>query len=104
MSNSTSTNTVILKDTTNWKKWFEDLRSGIEREIWEVVNPHGPLVEELPRPQKPTFRQYNPYAHTFADLSGVQKKDYETARRFYDSDIKEYTTQQSKLAALCEKI
>ena len=66
---STLTNIVILKEPSHWKRWYEDLRSGIEREIWEIIDPQGPIIALIARPSFPTFQQYNLQAQIYADLN-----------------------------------
>ena len=101
---STLTNTVILKEPSHWKRWYEDLRSGIEREIWEIIDPQGPIIAPIARPSFPTFQQYNLQAQTYADLNVTQKKDYDNAMKHFDTHLRVYTNQQSKLAIAREKI
>ena len=97
---STQQTKIILARSEDWEKWYRQLRGHVNREIWSLLDPEVDEENEeepMEQPQKPRFRDYNHNATMFANLSQAQQKAYETARQFYNHDLREYNCQQDLL-------
>ena len=104
MAAISTTNTVILKEPSQWKRWYDDIKSGIEKEIWDIINPEGEPVAAAARPNIPSFQQYSVNAQSYADLNMNQQKAFDNAMKHFDTYLRVFTAQQSKLATVREKI
>ena len=95
-----STTKIILSKVKDWEKWFRQLRDHVDRDIWAYLDPdineenEEQLMEKL---MKSSLRDYNHNAMTFANLSQAQQKAFESARQFYNHDLREYNHQQDLL-------
>lgn len=95
-----TTTKIILSKTEDWEKWFRQLRGHVDKDIWAFLDPDVDEADEeepMEKPVKPSLREYNPNATTFANLSQNQQKAFETARQFYNHDLREYNRQQDLL-------
>ena len=104
MSTSTD-NTVVLKGPEDWDSWYSQKKSGVEKQIWKMIDPQSDAdIQELPYPKKPEYSQFHDGANSFQDLPATAKKDYDLARRYYESDMKEYRAQQDRLTSIRKEI
>ena len=97
---STATTKIILSRSEDWEKWFRQLRGHVDKDIWAFLDPDVNEEDEeepMEKPVKPSLRDYNHNAITFANLSQAQQKAYEAARGFYNHDLREYNRQQDLL-------
>jgi hypothetical protein len=89
--------TVILTNSEDWEPWFKCLQAHVNKELWPYIDPEQP-ENPLPEPPiKPTITDINPAATLYHQLTPAQQKVYENSRKFYDSDMKYYTTQTNQL-------
>lgn len=96
MSDVTKSVKVILRTSEDWDRWYEQLRANVDSQIWQYVNPQAPERPLRELPDEPRFSEFGHNARTYAELSQVQQRSYENARRFYDADMK-YFSQQEKM-------
>ena len=92
-----SSNTVILTNPEDWEPWFTNLQAHVNEEIWPFIDPEQPERPLQELPIKPTIADINPTATQFHQLGAAQQRVYENSRKFYDSDMKYYTTQSNQL-------
>ncbi|KAM4060658.1 hypothetical protein HRG_014293 [Hirsutella rhossiliensis] len=78
---------AILSGPSNWDKWRRELRNRTDKTIHSLIFTNEDPLEP---PERPEFRHYAPDAVRLADLSAVQKRDYNDAMRDYDIRRKEY--------------
>ena len=72
---STATTKIILSKAEDWEKWFRQLRGHVDRDIWAYLDPdvdEADKEEPMEKPVKPSLRDYNHNATTFANLSQAQ--------------------------------
>ena len=102
---TTTNNTVILKGHEDWEGWFGQLKSGVEKHIWRMINPQNEEdIEELPYPEKPLYSHFHEGANSYQALPSAAKKDYDQARRYYESDMKDYRAQQDRLTTVRKEV
>jgi hypothetical protein len=97
---STQQTKIILTRSEDWETWFRQLRGHVDKQIWLLLDPdidEDDEEEPMEKPVKPRYTDYNPNATTFANLSQNQQKVYESARGFYNHDLREYNRQQDLL-------
>jgi hypothetical protein len=102
---STTNNTVILKGPDDFDSWFSQLKSGVEKQIWRMINPENDEdIPELRYPDKPEYSDFHDSADTYQALPAAAKRDYDQARRYYESDMKDYRAQQDRLTAVRKEV
>jgi hypothetical protein len=90
---------VILKRQEDWEKWYWQLQTDVNSQIWPYVDPDQPELELQARPAIPAISQFNRVAQNYAELTAAQQKAYDNARKHYDADMKLYSQQQAQLTA-----
>ena len=92
-------NRIILKRQEDWEKWYWQLQTDVNSEIWPYIDPDQPDLDLQVRPAPPAINQFNGGAQNYADLTAAQQKSYDNARRHYEADMKLYSQQQAQLTA-----
>jgi hypothetical protein len=60
-----------------------------------MINPeNNEDIPELPYPEKREYGHFHDGANLYQALPAAAKKDYDQARRYYKSNMKEYQAQQ----------
>ena len=106
MSSSTTTQ-VILSAPSDWRPWFQTIRTAaVQADIWKFVNPDTPN-SELPtcdEPEEPTYGTVNPTATGYKDLSDLEREELRDLKATYKRRYKEYREQKSALGLLIKRI
>jgi hypothetical protein len=89
---STSTNNgAVLRGLDDWEGRYSQLKSGVDKQIWRMIDPQeAEDILELHYPEKPAYNRFHDGANSYQALLAAAKGDYDQARRYYESDIKEY--------------
>jgi len=107
--------TVILRDTKDWKKWIELIKTtALKHDIWKYSNP-SVAREKLPlrsEPNRPTPRDAVTTAVqeddddevSFATLKAEEREYFRILQEQYSREIKIYDKQQEALADLRIKV
>jgi hypothetical protein len=107
MSSTTSSTQVILSAPSDWRPWFQTIRTAaIQADVWKFVNPDT-LESELPiceEPEEPTYRAVNPTVTAFKDLKDVEREELRDLKATYKRRYKEYREQKSALGSLIKRI
>ena len=103
----TTTVQVILSTTSDWRPWFQTIRTAsIQADIWKFVNPDTP-ESELPiceEPEEPTCRSVNPTVTAYRDLNDHEREELRDLKATYKRRYKEYREQKSALGLLIKRI
>jgi len=74
---NTTTVQVILSSTSDWRAWFQTIRTAsIQADVWKFVNPDTP-ESELPiceEPEEPTCRSVNPTVTAYRNLKDLERE------------------------------
>jgi hypothetical protein len=104
---TSSTTKVILAVPSDWREWFQLIKSsaGYAR-VWEYVNPDT-KPEDLPvlrEPEYPTPRTINRKATTFAELSEEEQEELKEQRKEYRRIFKLYEKKTDALYEISKNI
>jgi hypothetical protein len=77
---------VILSTTSDWRAWFQTIRTAsIQADVWKFVNLDTP-ESELPvceQQEEPTCCSVNPTATAYRDLSGLERDELRDLKATY---------------------
>jgi len=104
---SLTTTQVILSAPSDWRPWFQTIRTAaVQADIWKFVNPDTPN-SELPtcdEPEEPTYRTVNPTATGYKDLSDLEREELRDLKATYKRQYKEYRERKSSIGSLIKRI
>jgi hypothetical protein len=94
-----SSDIIVLESSEDWELWIEQVQSKADAEIWPHIDPDNAAPEQglEKKPEKPEYKDFEPNATTYAQLTATLQKSYDNARRYYDQDIKYYYRQEDHL-------
>ena len=103
MSYQTKTQLVILKTSSDWRKWIEVIKStAIGQQIWEYIDPDTSL-EALPKLEEPSFpepKEVQSGVTKYSELSDDSKEQYRDLKRKYQRNIDLYDQKQHALGSI----
>jgi hypothetical protein len=96
-TNELSASKTILTRSEDWEKWYRELQANVSDEIWPHIKADGEVLPLIEAPKRPEPSDFERDIRTYAQLSAVNQKTYENARRFYEQDKKDYARQRDQL-------
>jgi len=90
---------IILTHPEDWEQWLDQVRAFAHTEIWPHIDPSEEPPEQglLKKPKRPEYQDFGSNDNTYAQLSAVNQRAYENARKFYDQDMKYFDKQEERL-------
>ena len=123
------TEPIYLANQEDWQQWIEYLESITDEDVWPHIDPEAPDPATTPAadededenedeaedqppavpplltmPARPTIREYEPNAATYAQMTAAPRKAYDVARKYYDQDTNLYNRQRDHMKALRKHI
>src|SRR5271156_6128602 len=91
--------TLTLTRSEDWEQWLAEVQAVADEAIWPHIDPDEPALEQglMMEPVRPELRDFNINATSYAQLSAVLQKGYDSARKYYDLDMKYFHRQQDLL-------
>ena len=103
MSQPKKNHAVILKTSSDWRKWIEVIKSSaIGQKIWDYIDPETSL-DMLPKLEEPSFPQPQDVqdgAIRYSELSDDSKEQYRDLKRLYTRQINLYDQKVQAIGAI----
>ena len=94
-----TSDTLTLTHTEEWEQWLAEVQAVADEAIWPHINPDKPAPEQglMMEPVQLELRDFNTNATSYTQLNAALQKGYNSARKYYDLDIKYFHRQQDLL-------
>jgi len=103
MSQLKKSHAVILKTSSDWRKWIEVIKSSaIGQKIWDYIDPETSL-EKLPKLEEPLFPEPHDVqdsAMRYSELTDDSKEQYRDLKRLYNRQISLYDQKVQSIGSI----
>ncbi|ERF70140.1 hypothetical protein EPUS_00327 [Endocarpon pusillum Z07020] len=89
---TTQKTVLVLEGPKDWDDWYEIVRRTARVQgIFHLVDISAAIAPRPPtRPEKPTYKDINPIAESYAALNDAEKDHYKVLQTEYRTDLARY--------------